>query len=193
MISDLRPALFLDRDGVINKEVGYLHRPEDCVLIEGIGSLVRTANQLGYVTCVATNQSGIARGLYTEGDFRKLMDSIRSELLAQGARLDAVYFSPFHPIHGVGRYKRESGCRKPGPGMLLQAAAEHRIDLSTSFLVGDRCSDIAAGSAAGLSRLFLFGTTEASPCAGTLRYRQVDTLFSVEEELVATSSQQRGP
>ena len=192
MTSGLRPALFLDRDGVINVEVDYLYRPEDCVLVDGIASLIRTANRLDYVTCVVTNQSGIGRGLYTEEDFHHLMAHIGAELKKEEARLDAVYFSPFHPVHGVGRYKLETDCRKPAPGMLLRAAADHGIDLEASFLVGDRCSDLEAGGAAGVQHLFLFGTTEESPCATTYGYRVADTLFSVEEELVATSGKQQG-
>ena len=188
----LRPGLFLDRDGVINVDTNFLYRPEECVLIEGIGSLVRAANQLGYVTCVITNQSGIGRGLYTEEDFRVLMTHIQAELQREGATLDAVYFSPFHPVHGLGEYKRDTDCRKPAPGMLLRAAEEHGIDLSRSFLVGDRCSDLLAGSNAGLERLFLFGTTEPGPCPSGYRYLKVDRLSSVEEELIATSVLSRG-
>ncbi len=188
----LRPALFLDRDGVINVDTNFLYRPEECVLIDGIASLVRTANQHGYVTCVITNQSGIGRGFYTEQDFQVLMQHIRVELQRDGARLDAVYFSPFHPIHGLGRYQRDTDCRKPAPGMLLRAAREHNLDLSRSLLVGDRCSDLLAGDNAGIKRLFLFGTTERAPCPSAIAYRRVDQLISVEEELVATSVLSRG-
>lgn len=188
----LRPALFLDRDGVINVETDFLFRPEDCILIEGITSLIRTANRLGYVTCVITNQSGIGRGLYTEQDFDRLMTHLQAELQLQGARLDAVYFSPYHPVHGLGEYKRDTECRKPAPGMLLRAAEEHRIDLSRSFLVGDRCSDLLAGGAAGIERLFLFGTTETAPCPAVFAYRRVQKLSSIEEELVATSMLSQG-
>lgn len=188
----LRPALFLDRDGVINVDTNFLYRPEECVLIDGIASLVRTANQHGYVTCVITNQSGIGRGFYTEQDFQILMQHIRVELQRDGARLDAVYFSPFHPIHGLGRYQRDTDCRKPAPGMLLRAAREHNLDLSRSLLVGDRCSDLLAGDNAGIKRLFLFGTTERASCPSAIAYRRVDQLISVEEELVATSVLSRG-
>ncbi len=183
----LRRGLFLDRDGVINEEVGYLHRPEDCRLIEGIVPLLQTANQLGFVTCVVTNQAGIARGLYTEADFHALMAYMQEELLRQGARLDAVYFSPYHPVHGVGFYKRESDCRKPGPGMLLQAAREQGIDLSRSVLVGDRCSDLQAGEAAGIPDLFLFDNTGGVFCPEPITYHLANTLFTVQNHLVATT------
>ncbi len=186
-VPQLRRGLFLDRDGVINEEVGYLHRPEDCRFIDGIVPLLQAANRLSFVTCVITNQAGIARGLYTEEDFHCLMAHMRSELLRKGARLDAVYFSPYHPVHGVGRYKRDSNCRKPGPGMMIRAAAEHGIDLGCSVLVGDRCSDIVAGNAAGIPDLFLFGMTETSACPELLTYHVANTLFTVENYLIATS------
>lgn len=183
----LRPGLFLDRDGVINKDTNFLYRAEECELIEGIGPLIRTANQLGYVTCVVTNQSGIGRGLYTEEDFHRLMDHMSLKLGEQDARLDAVYFSPYHPVHGIGSYQRESDCRKPAPGMLLRAAAEHGIDLARSVLVGDRCTDLQAGNAAGVSSLFLFGTTEPKPCALTVPYTTANTLFTIQAYLIATN------
>ena len=149
-----RPALFLDRDGVINEEVGYLHRFEDVRFVPGIVRLLQTANRLGMPTCVVTNQAGIGRGLYTEEQFHEVMRCMRAALAAEDAALDAVYYSPFHPEHGVGVYRRESACRKPLPGMLLQAAAEHRLDLARSTMVGDRCSDMAAGAAAGCRTCF---------------------------------------
>ena len=188
----LRPALFLDRDGVINVEKDFLYRPEEFVLITGIASLVRTANRLGYLTCVITNQSGIGRGLYTEEDFNVLMTHIRAELRQDGARLDAVYFSPYHPKYGLGKYRRDTDCRKPSPGMLLRAAKEHHLDLARSFLVGDRCSDLLAGGAAGIRRLFLFGTTEPVPCPAVFEYTHVQRLSSVEEQMVATSVLSQG-
>lgn len=157
------PALFLDRDGVINEEIGYLHRFEDVQFVPGIVPLLQTANRLGVFTCVVTNQAGIGRGLYSEEQFQLLMRSMRAALDIEGAHLDAVYHSPFHPVHGVGAYRRESPCRKPAPGMLLQAAADHGLDLARSAMVGDRCSDMAAGAAAGVPNLFLLNGSEQCP------------------------------
>lgn len=170
-----RPALFLDRDGIINEEIGYLHRFEDVRFVPGIVSVIQTANALGLFTCIVTNQAGIGRGMYSEDQFHSLMASMRAALLAMGAIIDAVYYSPFHPEHGIGRYRRQSDCRKSAPGMLLQAAREHDLDLDTSVMVGDRCSDIKAGSAAGLRRLFLLGGTEKDGCPG-LRYTMLTSL-----------------
>jgi D-glycero-D-manno-heptose 1,7-bisphosphate phosphatase len=159
-------ALFLDRDGVINHEIGYLHAPSGVRFVDGIFSLCRLAQSLGYTLVVVTNQSGIARGLYTEAQFHTLMDHIRAEFLKEQITLDAVYFCPYHPIHGIGQYQRESEDRKPSPGMLLRAAADLGLDLTQSLLIGDRCSDIAAANAANLRQAFLLLGTEPAPCPG---------------------------
>ncbi len=160
----LHPALFLDRDGVINEEVGYLYRRGDVRWVEGIFPLARTARRLGYRLVVVTNQSGIARGLYSTEQFTHLMQWMGEAFRAEGAPLDAVYHCPYHPEHGQGEWKREHEDRKPGPGMLLRAARDHQIDLRRSILVGDRCSDIAAAHAAGLRKAFLLEGTEPAPC-----------------------------
>lgn len=159
-------ALFLDRDGVLNEEVGYLYRAEDVRWVEGAFSLCRTAMELGYKLIIVTNQSGIARGMYSEADFHILMEWMRAEFAREGVRVDAVYFCPYHPDHGLGEYKREHEDRKPGPGMLLRAAQEHALDLPESVMVGDRCSDVAAANAAGLRQAFLLHGTETVPCPG---------------------------
>lgn len=175
-------ALFLDRDGVINHEVGYLHRTEDVRFVEGIFSLCRTAAALGYRLIVVTNQAGIARGLYTQADFAALMVWMRAELRAEGVELDAVYHCPFHPEHGVGEYKREHEDRKPGTGMLRRGAVEFGIELRASVMVGDRCTDVAAANAAGLRQAFLIRGTEADACGG--EYIAVDGLHEVEQWLI---------
>jgi D-glycero-D-manno-heptose 1,7-bisphosphate phosphatase len=175
-------ALFLDRDGVVNEEVGYLHRAEEVRFVDGIFSLCRTAAALGYRLIVVTNQAGIARGYYTETDFETLMGFMRGELRAEGVELDAVYYCPFHPEHGVGRYKCEHEDRKPGPGMLRRGEREFGLELSESVLVGDRCSDVGAANAAGLRQAFLIRGTEASECDG--EYVSVVSLAEVERWLV---------
>jgi len=175
-------ALFLDRDGVVNEEVGYLHRAEEVRFVEGIFSLCRTAAGLGYRLIVVTNQAGIARGYYTEADFEVLMEFMRAELRGEGVELDAVYYCPFHPEHGVGEYKREHEDRKPGTGMLRRGAREFGVELSESVLVGDRCSDVAAANAAGLRQAFLMSGTESNECGG--EFVMVDSLAEVERWLV---------
>ncbi len=176
----------MDRDGVINHEIGYLHRQQDVRWIEGIVPLCRTAQCLGYRLVVVTNQSGIARGLYTEQDFAELMAWMRAELARDGVHLDAVYHCPYHPEHGVGRYRREHADRKPSPGMLLRAAADLSLELGRSLLVGDRCSDIAAANGAGLREAFLLRGTESAPCPG--RYRPVQSLQEIEAWLKSDAS-----
>jgi len=179
----IKRALFLDRDGVVNHEVGYLHRAEEVRFVDGIFSLCRTAARLGYKLIVVTNQAGIARGYYAEADFEELMRWMRSALRTEGVELDAVYFCPFHPVHGVGEYKREHEDRKPGTGMLRRGANEFDLSLAESVMVGDRCTDIAAANAAGLRQAFLISGTEQPHCEGT--YLTVDSLGEVEQWLIA--------
>ena len=175
-------ALFLDRDGVVNEEVGYLHRADEVRFVNGIFSLCRTAAGLGYRLIVVTNQAGIARGYYSEADFEVLMEFMRGKLRAEGVELDAVYYCPFHPEHGVGRYRQEHEDRKPGTGMLRRGAREFGVELSESVLIGDRCSDVGAANAAGLRRAFLMSGTEAAECSGD--YLRVESLAEVERWLV---------
>ena len=171
-------ALFLDRDGVVNHEVGYLYKREDVRWVDGFHKLARTAQTLGYKLVVVTNQSGIARGFYSKGDFDALMEWMREELQRDDVHLDAVYCCPYHPEHGIGEWKRESEDRKPSPGMLLRAASEYGLDLAQSVMVGDRCSDVGAANAAGLRQAFLLSGTEAVACTGT--FLEVETLAAVE-------------
>jgi D-glycero-D-manno-heptose 1,7-bisphosphate phosphatase len=179
-------ALFLDRDGVINQEVGYLHAKEQVRWVEGIFDLCRAAAELGYKLVVVTNQAGIARGYYTEAQFQELMEWMQGEFEGRGLRLDAVYFCPFHPEHGVGAYKREHEDRKPGDGMLRRAARELRLDLSSSVMVGDRCSDVAAAQSAGLRQVFLLQGHETERCAG--EHQAVKSLQEVQQWLAVAAA-----
>lgn len=145
-----RPALFLDRDGVINIDRAYVSKPEHFEFVDGIFELCRTAKQLGYLIFVVTNQAGIGRGYYTEQDFLNLTGWMCEIFKTQGITIDKVYFCPSHPEYGIGQYKMDSPFRKPGPGMLLQAANEFCVDLARSVLVGDKETDIQAGIAAGV-------------------------------------------
>jgi len=146
--------------------------------VDGIFTLAATARSLGYRLVVVTNQSGIARGLYSTAQFEALMTWMRAEFQARGAALDAVYHCPYHPEHGQGEWRREHEDRKPGPGMLLRAARDLELDLGRSVLVGDRCSDLAAAKAAGLRQAFLLGGTEREGCPGDAL--AVDSLHEVE-------------
>lgn len=175
-------ALFLDRDGVVNHEIGYLHRAEDVRWMEGIFPLCRTARALGYKLIVVTNQAGIGRGFYTMADYERLTAWMTAQMEIEAAAPDAVYCCPYHPEHGVGEYKREHEDRKPGPGMMLRGARELGVELSESVMVGDRCSDVGAGNAAGLKKVFLLRGTEEAGCGG--EYVAVSSLAEVEGWLV---------
>lgn len=180
-----QPALFLDRDGVVNEEIGYLIDPADLRFVPGVFSLLRTAQRLGYKLVVVTNQSGIARGLYTEAKFHALMDYIRAELDQEGITLAAVYYCPFHPIHGRGEWKREHEDRKPSPGMLYRAARDLHLDLARSIMVGDRCSDISAANSAELRQAFLLAGTETTECPGS--YLSILDLAALEHWLLSST------
>ncbi len=153
-----RPAAFIDRDGVLNEERAFVHRPEDFVFVPGAIEALRLLQEAGYRLVVVTNQSGIARGLYREADYLALTAHMRSSLEARGVRLDAVEYCPHLPDAPVARFRVDCDCRKPRPGMLLKAMEALDIDPQASFLVGDRPSDVEAGRAAGLGRCFLVRT-----------------------------------
>lgn len=145
-------ALFLDRDGVINVDKGYVYRPEDVVLRPGIVDIIRGFRALGHWIIVVTNQSGIGRGHYTQAQYVACNRAILAQLAMQGAgipSIDRAYHCPHRPDEGC-------ECRKPRPGMILQAAQDHDIDLAASTLIGDRVSDIEAGRAAGVGNCILW-------------------------------------
>lgn len=152
----MHAAAFLDRDGVLNVDIDYLYRVEDLVWIDDAVAAVRRLNQRFARVVVVTNQSGVARGLYREDDVRRLHGWMAATLAAQGARIDAFYYCPHHPTAGAGPYTQACDCRKPEPGMLLRAIAEHAIDPAASLLIGDKESDLEAARRAGV-RGFRFG------------------------------------
>jgi len=144
-----RPAVFLDRDGTINVEKEYLHRAEEFEFVPGAPEAIRLLKEAGFLVVVVTNQSGVARGYYDEAAVHRLHRFVDLELATVGASVDAYYLCPHHPHHGIGPYRTECACRKPLPGMLLNAAADLGIDLSRSWIVGDKAADVEAGLAAG--------------------------------------------
>lgn len=145
-----RPAIFMDRDGTICEEVGYVNHLSRGRLLPHSLEAIRAVNRLGYLAVVATNQSGVARGLFTEDLVRAVHDQLRGWVASGGGRLDAIYYCPHHPREGAPPYRIECDCRKPRPGMLLRAAQEHDIDLSRSWMIGDSLVDLEAGAAAGV-------------------------------------------
>lgn len=153
-----RKAAFIDRDGVLNEERAFVHRIEDFALVPGAIEALRMLKAAGYLLVVVTNQSGIARGLYSEADYLALTRQVRERLEAAGISLDAVEYCPHLPDAPVARYRLECDCRKPKPGMLQRAIRSLDIDPAASFLVGDRLSDVQAGRAGGIGRCFLVRT-----------------------------------
>ena len=151
----LRRAAFIDRDGVINEERDYVWRIEDFHLLPGVIQGLAQLRDAAYALVVITNQSGIGRGLYTEADFEHLTQHMRWQLIAHGIELAGVYHCPHHPTEGLGTYREACVCRKPQPGMLLDAAHDLGLSLPDSVLVGDKPSDIEAGRRAGLGRCVL--------------------------------------
>lgn len=158
-----RKAAFIDRDGVLNEERAFVHRIEDFAFLPGAIEALQVLQAAGYLLAVITNQSGIARGLYSEADYLELTAHIRKRLHAAGVRLDAVEYCPHLTDAPVERYRLDCDCRKPKAGMLRRAIAALDIDTAASFLVGDRLSDIEAGRAAGVRRCFLVRTGYALP------------------------------
>ena len=156
--SDRRPALFLDRDGVLNEDQGYVHRWEDFRWIPGARETVAAFNRAGWLVIVVTNQSGVGRGYYTEADMHALHARMVEDLAAAGARIDAFYFCPHHPESAEAIYRHpDPPDRKPNPGMILRALADWPIDRERSLLVGDKESDIEAAERAGVRALRFHG------------------------------------
>lgn len=161
MAGPTRRALFLDRDGVINIDSGYVGRIEDCAFVPGIFDLVRTARQHGLAVVVVTNQSGIARGLFTQRDFRDLSGWMLRRFVSEGAPIDRIYHCPFHPQAILPQWRADHPWRKPNPGMLLQAAEDMRLNLPASVMVGDQPRDVIAAQSAGVGLRILLNDDNA--------------------------------
>ena len=148
-------AVFLDRDGVINEEVGYLDSLDKLKIIPGAYEAIRLINESGMKAVVISNQAGVAKGLFTEEFVRKTNDCLQTILSQQGAFINNFYYCPHHPTEGTEPYRQICDCRKPAPGMLIKAAQDLNIDLSVSYLVGDRFLDMEAAKKAGVKGILV--------------------------------------
>lgn len=150
-----RRAIFMDRDGTVCEEVGYVNHVSRLRLLPRSAEAIRLANDAGFQTVVVTNQAGVARGYFTEDLIEEAHDRMRQMLGAAGARVDGIYYCPHHPEVGDPRYRKECDCRKPRPGMFLRARDEMGIDLEASYVVGDSTRDIQAGERIGATTVLV--------------------------------------
>ena len=171
-----KKGLFLDRDGVINVDYGYVHTVEEFQFIDGIFDLTRLAVSKGYAICVVTNQAGIGRGYYSESEFKELTIWMCDRFKEEGVLIDEVYYSPYHPVHGLGAYKKDDISRKPNSGMLRQAMLDLDIDIRASVLIGDSVTDIQAGFSAGVSKNLYLGVDDISRNSGLGNYISISNL-----------------
>lgn len=153
----MEKVIFLDRDGTLNEEVNYLHRKEDLVLLPGVPEALKAFKAQDYKLVVITNQAGVARGYYTEEDVKELHRYMNELLEQQGAAIDAFYYCPHHPEHGIGKYKVQCHCRKPETGMFEMAERDFAVDKAASWMIGDKLIDVEAGRNYGVHTV-LVGT-----------------------------------
>jgi D-glycero-D-manno-heptose 1,7-bisphosphate phosphatase len=171
-----RSAIFLDRDGTLNEDTNHLYRIEDWRWIPGAKTAIRRFKEEGFLVFVVTNQSGIARGIYTASDVNRLHELINYELKAEGVEIDGFYFCPHHPDFGD---RIKCNCRKPRPGMLYQAASEHCIELEKSWIIGDKLTDTTAGIEAGSQAILISYSDDVS-----LEGRIDDERFFVTRDII---------
>jgi D-glycero-D-manno-heptose 1,7-bisphosphate phosphatase len=182
-MSEKSKAVFLDRDGTIIEDTGYISTPAQIKFIPGSIAAIKKLNQAGYKVIVITNQSGVARGLFSEDMLQSIDKVIHRHILNGHAHVDGFYYCPHHPEHGVYPYKQKCGCRKPEIGMIEKAVKEHQIELESSFLVGDHSGDIAAGKKAGVQTIFVLtghGTEEKAKLPAKPDHTAADLAAAVE-------------
>jgi len=186
-----RPAVFLDRDGTLIEEAGYLDRIERLVFFPYSVDAVRLLNRAGLAVVMVTNQAGVARGIFQEDFVAEAYRHVTARLEAGGARIDGFYYCPHHPEASVERYRIACDCRKPQPGMLRRAASELGLDLARSFVIGDRWHDLQAGQALGVRGILVrtgYGQTEdASPKRDVTPAAVVDNLIAASSWILRAS------
>lgn len=152
------PAAFIDRDGVINIDHGYVCKVDDFEYIDGVFDACRKLKEMGYLLVLVTNQAGIARGYYSEDEFLSLTEWMDWNFADKGVDFDGIYYCPHHPEHGLGKYKEDCDCRKPKPGMFFSARDHLNIDMAKSVMIGDKADDLKAAMAAGVTTKILVRT-----------------------------------
>jgi len=170
----MKKTLFLDRDGIINVDHGYVYKTEEFEFIEEIFNVCLDAQRKGYQIIVITNQSGIARGKYTVEQFKQLSSWMKGVFKEKGVDILDVYFCPHHPVKGIGEYLQNCSCRKPEPGMILQAAKEYDVDLKRSVFIGDKISDMQAAKSACIeNRIMLVDQYEDNQTINAQRINEI--------------------
>ena len=155
-VPQLKPAVFLDRDGVLNKDIGYVFRPADLIVLGGVVESLSKLKAMGFLLIVVTNQSGVARGKFDLGAVSLFNSHLEKEITRQGGPLiDGFYVCPHHPDGTVEAYKKHCDCRKPAPGLVLQAAEDHGIDLKKSWMIGDKDSDVLCAKNSGVKGILV--------------------------------------
>ncbi|HIF9193760.1 TPA: D-glycero-beta-D-manno-heptose 1,7-bisphosphate 7-phosphatase [Photobacterium damselae] len=152
-----KPAVFIDRDGVINVDHGYVHTTDDFEYVEGVFAACKKLKEMGYLLVLVTNQSGIARGMFTEDEFLSLTEWMDWNFVDNGVEFDGIYYCPHHP-EGQGDYRQECDCRKPKPGMLISARDYLKIDMAQSVMIGDKADDMTVAKAAEVGTKILVRT-----------------------------------
>lgn len=194
-----RAAVFLDRDGTITVEKGYVTLPDDLELIPGAADAIRALNDNGILVIVVSNQAGVARGLMTERDLALVHEALEGLLGAAGARLDGAYYCPNYAEGSVERYTRDDSCRKPETGMIDMACRDHGIDLASSVVIGDQASDLELARRAGIPGVLVMtgkGTRAVGEARGggiPVAYRATDLAAAVAWLLKRQQEQRGGP
>lgn len=180
----MKKVIFLDRDGTINIEKDYLHKCEDFEFEKDVIEGLKKLQSLGYEFIVVTNQSGIARGYYTEDDLKKLNNYMKKLLKSEEIEILDCFYCPHHPEKGIGEYKKNCNCRKPNSGMLEEAAKKYEIDLKKSYMIGDKESDLLAGEKFGITPiLVLTGYGEKTFSKIGKKYLVGKTLLEISEKI----------
>lgn len=174
-------VIFLDRDGTINEEVNYLHKPEDLQILPGVPEAIKLLRDGGFKILVVTNQAGVARGYYSCRDVEALHEYLNQQLKKSGAWIDRFYYCPHHPVHGIGEYKRACHCRKPETGMFEQAGQEYDVDKEHSYMIGDKLLDVEAGNRYGVHGI-LVGTGYGRQIHQEQLEKQEDAIYDVYQE-----------